>query len=102
MAAQKKEKPEKNIATLVDLEWKIINKLSSKLEDQDLTTHEFAITSRALALHVSNLRKLMDKFEGTTGSDEQSLGEYIIGVTPKIIRQGRNPRSWKKRLSFRR
>lgn len=101
MAAQKKEKSDKSIEALIDLEWKIIHKLSSKLEDQDLTTHEFAMTSRALALHVNNLRKLMDKSEGTTDPDEQSLGEYIIGVTPKVARQRWDP-TWKKRFSFRR
>jgi len=104
MENQDKKKPrEKSIRALMELEWEIINELQDKLKDQDLTTHEYTATARALALHVNNLNKLYDKSQGVTDYEEQSLGDFIVHFKQPLTRERREDlRIWKKRLSLRR
>ena len=109
MENQNKEKPpEKNVEALMAIEWEIINKLQDKLKDQDLTTHEYTATARALALHINNLIKLYDKSQGVTDYDGQNLGEYVISSWEgssqrrRIYDRRRDRRGWQRRITFRR
>ena len=86
------------------MEWEIIAKLYEKLNNPDLTTIEYTKASSSLAHQISNINKLLKLLKEnkeTNESEEQTLGEYVINVSPKTHRRW-DLKIWKKRLSYRR
>jgi hypothetical protein len=96
-----KEKTNKNIESLIEMEWEIITELHAKLKNPDLTTIEYTKAASALGFHISTLNKMLNKNREDNVSDEQNLGEYVKGVTPKTSKRW-DFRVWKRRLSLRR
>ena len=96
-----KENTGKNIGTLIDMEWEVITELRTKLKNPDLTTIEYTKAASALAYHISNLNKLLNKNTENTESNEQNLGEFVRNVTPRTTKRW-DFKTWKRRLSLRR
>ncbi len=96
-----KEKPVRSLKSLKERQWKIIDELYRRLDNEDLTTTEFTKTAKALADHINILHKLEHEAAGGEESDELTLGEYVKGVQPRTRRRW-GMRVWTRRLSFKR
>jgi len=99
----KNKKSKKNVKTLIDIEWEVIDALHERLRNPDLTTTEYSKAAHSLAIHVNNLNRLLCKIDVECESGQQNLGEYVLNVRPRIFRhEERDRRIWKRRLTFRR
>ena len=96
-----KRKPRKTIEGLIEIQWAVIDALSEKLKNPDLTTIEYTKAASALAIHISNITKLLRQDKENCESEEQNLGEYVTNVSPRTHRRW-DFRIWKRRLSLRR
>ena len=73
------------------------------LVDPELTVKEKINVASVLAFHANTLNKLLAQRGEEDGFDEQSLGDYVRRVEPRIFRRFRRDfRVWKKTLSYRR
>lgn len=86
---------------LIKREWEIINELQKMLKDPDLTVSEKTRVATVFAFHANTLNKLLTQKGETDLFDDQTLGDYIRGVEPKVARCVRRDfRIWKRALSF--
>ena len=87
---------------LIKREWEIINELQRMLKDPDLTVAEKTRVATVFAFHANTLNRLLTQKGETDMFDDQTLGDYIRGVDPKVARRIRRDfRIWTRALSFR-
>jgi hypothetical protein len=101
-----KEKPKTGHPSreeLIDMEWETINELRKMLKDPDLTVVEKTHAANVLAYHTNTLNKMLSQKGEKDQFNDQNLGDYLLGVEPRIVRRFRRDfRTWKKTLSYRR
>ena len=92
-----------SVEGLIKREWEIINQLERMVNDPELTVAEKIHAANVFAFHAITLNKLLARSGEKGRFEEQNLGDYIIGVEPRIARCFRRDfRVWKKTLSSRR
>ncbi len=96
-----KEKSTRSLESLKERQWKIVDELYKRLDNEDLTTAEFTKAAKTLADHINILHKLEHENREDRESNELTLGDYVRSVTPRIYRRW-DPRAWTRRLSFKR
>ncbi len=86
---------------LIKREWDIINELQKLLKDPELTVFEKTRVATVFAFHANTLNRLLTQKGEKDPFDDQNLGDFILGVEPRIARRFRREfRVWKKTLSF--
>jgi hypothetical protein len=87
---------------LIKREWETINELQKLLKDPDLTVIEKTRVATVFAFHANTLNKLLARKGESDPFDDQNLGDYVLGVEPRIARRFRRDfRVWKRTLSLR-
>jgi hypothetical protein len=101
-----KEKPKTEHPSreeLIDMEWETLNELRKMLKDPDLTVVEKTHAASVLAYHANTLNKMLAQKGEKDQFNDQNLGDYLLGVEPRIARRfERDFTTWKKTLSYRR
>jgi aspartate-semialdehyde dehydrogenase len=101
-----KEKPQTEPPSqdgLVKREWEIINELQKMLKDPDLTIAEKTHVAHVFAYHANTLNKLLTKRGEKDQFEDQTLGDYLLGVEPQVAKCFRRDfRTWKRTFSVRR
>lgn len=96
------EKPP-NTQALIQTEWSTIKSLQNMLSDGTLSVKEKTSVASVLAFHVNLLNKLLVQTGADEQFSEQTLGDYIRTVEPRIARHfRRDVRLWKRALTSRR
>lgn len=86
---------------LIKREWDIINELQKMLKDPELTVMEKTRVASVLAFHTNTLNKMLNQIGRKDQFEDQNLGDYVIGVEPRIARCFRREfRVWKRTLSL--
>ncbi len=96
-----KEKPPRSLESLKERQWKIIDELYKRLDDEDLTTTEFTKAAKTLADHINILQKIELESPDKGPVHEPSLGEFVAKIKPRAHRRW-DMRSWKRKLSLNR
>jgi hypothetical protein len=101
-----KEKRQTELPTregLIKREWEMINELQKMIKDPELTIMERTRVATVFAFHANTLNKLLTQKGEKDQFEDQSLGDYLKGVEPRIARRFRRDfRVWKRALSSRR
>jgi DNA repair ATPase RecN len=88
--------------TLIQTEWATIKQLEKMLSNPELTVKEKTGVANVLAFHVNTLNKLLLQTGEKELVNEQTLGDLIKKVEPRIARHFRRDiKEWKRTLSFR-
>ena len=100
-----KENPQTEPASregLIKREWEIINELQKMLKDPELTVPEKTRVATVFAFHANTINKLLTQKGEKDQFDDQNLGDYVLGVEPRIARRFRRDFNvWKKTFSLR-
>lgn len=100
MSTQREKKPV-NVDKLIEIEWEIIQDLRKMLTDPKLSVTEKIRAANALAYHASVLNKLCAQKGEDSKFSDATLGEFIIGVEPRIACRVRvDFKHWTRRLSL--
>ena len=100
MSTQKEKKPV-NVDKLIEIEWEIIQDLRKMLTDPKLSVAEKIRAANALAYHASVLNKLCAQKGEDSKFSDATLGEFIMGVEPRIACRVRvDFKHWTRRLSL--
>jgi hypothetical protein len=101
--SKQKEKKPVNVDKLIELEWEIIEDLKKMLKDPNLTAAERIRAGNALAYHASVLNKLYAQKGEESKFNDATLGEFIIGIEPRIAYRVRMDfKRWTKKLLLKR
>lgn len=100
MSTQKEKKP-LNVDKLIEIEWEIVQDLRKMLTDPKLSVAEKIRAANAFAYHASVLNKLCAQKGEDSKFSDATLGEFIMGVEPRIARRvGVDFKRWTRRLSL--
>ncbi len=100
---ESQESQHPNNEALIITEWTTIKQLEKMLADPELTIKEKTGVANVLAFHVNTLNRLLAQKGLPEELSEQSLGDYVRSVEPRIARHFRRDlRLWKRALSSRR
>ena len=100
MSTQKEKKP-LNVDKLIEIEWEIVQDLRKMLTDPKLSVAEKIRAANAFAYHASVLNKLCAQKGEDSKFSDATLGEFIMGVEPRIARRVRvDFKHWTRRLSL--
>lgn len=78
-----------NLDKLIAMEWDIIKDLQAMLQNPNCSTAEKIRAANALAYHASVLNKLLSQKGEGSQFNEQTLGDFIRNVQPRIARMAR-------------
>jgi hypothetical protein len=88
---------------LIKTEWNTIKQLEKMIANPELSVKEKASAANVLAYHVTILNNLLNQTGSQPQINEQTLGDYIKTVEPRIARHFRRDyHLWKRTLSSRR
>lgn len=96
-----KEKTVRSLESLKERQWRVIDELCKRLDNEDLTTLEFTRAAKTLADHINILHKLEHENRENKETNEPTLGDFVASVKPRTHRRW-DPRAWTRRLSFKR
>ncbi len=101
-----KEKSQAKLPTreeLILVEQEIINDLQKMLKNPDLTFIERLRAANVLAFHMNTLNRMLTQKGEKEAFEEETLGDYVRGVEPRIANRFRRDfRVWKRTLSLKR
>jgi len=90
-------------AELILIEREIVNKLQRMLNNPDLTFVERLRAANVLAFHMNTLNRMLIQNGEKEAFKEETLGDYVKGLEPRIFRRFRRDfRVWKRTLSLKR
>ncbi len=88
---------------LIQREWEMINELQKMLKDPELTVTERARVATVFAFHANTLNKMLAEKGEKSQFEDQNLGDYVIGIEPRVARRFRSDfKVWKRALTLRR
>lgn len=103
METEKPKETQAEIPTheaLLQSEWATIKQLEKMLVDPELTIKERTSVANVLAYHANTLNKLLGKKSDKDPIEDQTLGDFIMHMEPRIARSFRRDyRVWQRTLS---
>lgn len=90
-----------NLDKLIAIEWTTLSDLRKMLSNPELSTGEKTRLANAIAYHASVLNKLLGQKGEDSKFNEDTLGDFIKNVEPRMLRCVRRDfRVWTRRLSL--
>ncbi len=90
----KKENPRAKLPTheeLILAEQEIINELRQLMQDSSISLKDRLRAAAVLALHMNTLDRMITCEGEREQIDQQTLGDYVVSVQPRIVHLRRGP-----------
>jgi hypothetical protein len=101
--SEREDRKIESLQSLIEDEWEILRDLKSTMKNPELSVEEKLKVANALAYHASVLSKLISQKGAGDQLNEETLGDFIKDVEPRIARRVKvGFRHWMRRPSLKR